>query len=209
MSPDAWGSLLPALLALLLAGASAWLICGGSALKIPRRARPRLRLWTKQGMRQRPGDTTGQPASQTLGHTTGAPEPVPLVLEMCATLLESGLPIRSVLRIIGTNVPGYESLLLISRALDLHVGWDRAWSQGTTRARELEQALRLTRLSGAPAAGLLRSSAVAARKREIRRAEARGAEFGIKLVIPLGLCALPAFIALGVVPVVISLLPQF
>jgi hypothetical protein len=136
-------------------------------------------------------------------------EPVPLVLEMCATLLESGLPIRAVLRIIGANVPGYGSLLRVSRALDLNVGWDRAWGQGTGPAGELEQTLRFTQLSGAPAAALLRSSAAATRKRGVREAEARGAEFGIKLVIPLGLCALPAFIALGVVPVVISLMPHF
>lgn len=136
-------------------------------------------------------------------------EPVPLVLEMCATLLESGLPIRAVLQIIGANVPGYGSLLRVSRALDLNVGWESAWGQGTGPAGELEQTLRFTQLSGAPAAALLRSSAAATRKRAVREAEARGAEFGIKLVVPLGLCALPAFIALGVVPVVLSLMPQF
>lgn len=89
----------------------------------------------------------------------------------------------------------------------MNVDWERAWTQSSTVVRELESTLRFTQLSGAPAAALLRSCAAAARKRGVREAEARGAEFGIKLVVPLGLCALPAFIALGVVPVVISLLP--
>lgn len=177
------------LAAVLLAGTAAWIWISSPA----RSPAPRL------GGRA----TTARPCPEAPA------EPVPLVLEMCATLLESGLPIRAVLQIIGTNVPGYASLLRVSRALDLNVGWNRAWSQGTGPAGELEQALRFTQLSGAPAAALLRSTAAATRKRGVREAEARGAEFGIKLVIPLGLCALPAFIALGVVPVVISLMPHF
>lgn len=187
--------MIPALLAVLLAGAATWLFTGVSTR--PALAEP---------------STDHRRAMRRAPHGTGAEvpaEPVPLVLEMCATLLESGLPIRSVLRIVGTHVPGYGSLLAVTRALELNVGWDRAWSQGTGAAGELEASLRLTRLSGVPAAALLRSSAVAARKRGVRHAEARGAEFGIKLMIPLGLCALPAFICLGVVPVVISLLPEF
>lgn len=132
-----------------------------------------------------------------------------LVLEMCATLLEAGLPVRAVLEIVGGQVPGYAPLARVSRALELNVDWDRAWAQVPAGVLELEPSLRFTQLSGAPAAMLLRSAAAAGRKREVREAEARGAEFGIKLVIPLGLCALPAFVCLGVVPVVISLLPEF
>ncbi|MFL4479609.1 hypothetical protein ACIPUB_15195 [Paeniglutamicibacter sp. ORCA_105] len=177
------------LAAVLLAGAAVWM-----AISAP-------------GGFRVPG--SGGKAATARGRPSPLAEPVPLVLEMCATLLESGLPVRAVLRIIGANVPGYGSLLRVSRAMDLNVGWDRAWSQGTGPAGELEQTLRFTQLSGAPAAALLRSSAAAARKRAVREAEARGAEFGIKLVIPLGVCALPAFIALGVVPVVISLMPHF
>lgn len=203
--------MIPALAAVLLAGAAVWVFLGSPAsarFPFPGRAAAAHR----RGDRGLPPAGPGADADIVADAAVGAPgpgEPVPLVLEMCATLLESGLPIRSVLRIIGTNVPGYCSLLLVSRALDLNVGWDRAWGQGSAMARELEQALRLTRLSGAPAAALLRSTAAAARKRGVREAEARGAEFGIKLVIPLGLCALPSFICLGVVPVVVSLLPQF
>lgn len=203
--------MIPALLAVLLAGAAVWIFTGtGSPSRGPSRVRtpsaPPRRNGTPCPARAAAGPDAGPHAGSG---ADGPAEPLPLVLEMCATLLESGLPIRSVLQIIGTNVPGYASLLLVSRALDLNVGWERAWGQGAGSARELEQALRLTRLSGAPAAALLRSAAAAARKRGVREAEARGAEFGIKLVIPLGLCALPAFICLGVVPVVVSLLPRF
>ncbi|MDO5743843.1 MAG: hypothetical protein Q4P23_05185 [Micrococcaceae bacterium] len=187
--------MIPTLVAVLLAGAAAWLWSGSP---------------TRPALAEPKADHTDRSEPGTSGSCLEEPaEPLPLVLEMCATLLDSGLPIGLVLRILGANVPGYGSLLAVTRALDLNVGWDRAWSQGNGAARELEQPLRLTRLSGVPAAALLRSSAVAARKRGVRQAEARGAEFGIKLMIPLGLCALPAFICLGVVPVVVSLLPEF
>lgn len=136
-------------------------------------------------------------------------EPVALVLEMCATLLETGLPVRTVLEIIGENIPGYDPLIKVARALELNVSWERSWAQMPAHIKELELSLRFTQLSGAPVAKLLRSAAQGERKRQLRETEARGAEFGIKLVIPLGLCALPAFVCLGIVPIVISLLPDF
>jgi pilus assembly protein TadC len=69
-------------------------------------------------------------------------------------------------------------------------------------------ALAFTHLTGAPSAAVLRSSAAFERRAELRRAERRAAELGVRLVVPLGLCALPAFVCLGIVPVVISLLPR-
>ena len=136
-------------------------------------------------------------------------EPIALVLEMSATLLETGLPVRTVLEIIGENIPGYDPLIKVARALELNVSWERSWVQMPAHIQELELSLRFTQLSGAPVAKLLRAAAQGERKRQLRETEARGAEFGIKLVIPLGLCALPAFVCLGIVPIVISLLPDF
>lgn len=135
-------------------------------------------------------------------------EPIALVLEMCATLLETGLPVRAVLEIIGENIPGYQPLIKVARALELNVSWERSWAQMPAHIKELELSLRFSQLSGAPVAKLLRSAAQSERKRQLRETEAKGAEFGIKLVIPLGLCALPAFVCLGIIPIVISLLPE-
>ncbi|PQZ96300.1 type II secretion system protein [Arthrobacter sp. MYb227] len=143
------------------------------------------------------------------GGTVEHLEPLPLVLEMCATLLETGLPVRSVLEVIGEHVPGYKPLTKVARALELNVSWERAWAQLPPNIQALEPSLRFTQMSGAPAAKLLRSAAQTERTRGLRQAEARGSEFGIKLVIPLGLCALPAFVCLGIIPIVISLLPDF
>ena len=46
------------------------------------------------------------------------------------------------------------------------------------------------------------------RRERFRAAEKRAASLSVKLVIPLGLCSLPAFICLGVVPVLLALVPS-
>jgi len=60
--------------------------------------------------------------------------------------------------------------------------------------------LAFARGAGVPAAGLLRHAARAARRRARADAARRAAELGTRLVLPLGLCVLPAFVLLGVVP---------
>lgn len=58
--------------------------------------------------------------------------------------------------------------------------------------------------AGAPVAELLRAEA--ARLRRAARAEgaARAAALGVRLMLPLGVCVLPAFVLLGVVPLIVS-----
>jgi tight adherence protein B len=58
--------------------------------------------------------------------------------------------------------------------------------------------------AGAPVAELLRAEA--ARRRRTARADgaARAAALGVRLMLPLGVCVLPAFVLLGVVPLIVS-----
>ncbi|WAP52356.1 type II secretion system F family protein [Arthrobacter sp. ATA002] len=76
-------------------------------------------------------------------------------------------------------------------------------------AAELRGALTFTATTGAPSAAVLVAAAAQLRRRRAREAERRAAALGVKLVVPLGLCALPAFIVLTVVPLLLSLLPSF
>ena len=64
-------------------------------------------------------------------------------------------------------------------------------------AREV---LALAERAGAPATELLRSAAEEARRVARSDAQARAARLGVLLMLPLGLCVLPAFFAIGVVP---------
>ncbi|MFX4287784.1 type II secretion system F family protein [Janibacter sp. G349] len=58
---------------------------------------------------------------------------------------------------------------------------------------------------GAPSASVLLDAAATLRDTEARRLEAAGGRAAVMLVLPLGLCFLPAFIATAVVPVVVVL----
>jgi len=71
-------------------------------------------------------------------------------------------------------------------------------------SRRLEETVRLAERAGAPLVELLRAEAH--RGRRIARTEAatRGAALGVRLMLPLGLCVLPAFVLLGVAPLLIS-----
>ncbi|WKK70820.1 type II secretion system F family protein [Rathayibacter oskolensis] len=69
-----------------------------------------------------------------------------------------------------------------------------------------EPVLALSSAAGVPAGRLLRSEAALTRVRAAGRARERAARLGVTLMLPLGVCVLPAFLLLGVAPLVISVL---
>ncbi len=71
---------------------------------------------------------------------------------------------------------------------------------------QLEEVLELSRRAGAPAAGLLRSEAAEERRVARSDGERKAARLGVTLMLPLGLCILPAFMLLGVAPLLISVI---
>lgn len=66
--------------------------------------------------------------------------------------------------------------------------------------------LELSRAAGVPAVDLLRASAAAERQRARTDARIRAARLSSGLLLPLGVCTLPAFFLLGVAPMVLSVL---
>lgn len=83
---------------------------------------------------------------------------------------------------------------------------DALEANGTTTvdARAADDVISLAARAGAPVAELLRAEA--ARLRRVARANgsARAAALGVRLMLPLGACVLPAFVLLGVAPLLIS-----
>lgn len=71
---------------------------------------------------------------------------------------------------------------------------------------ETEGILRLSRIAGAPAIDLLRAAAASARHRARTDGRLRAARLGGRLLVPLGVCTLPAFMLLGVGPMLLSVL---
>ncbi|WP_404286471.1 type II secretion system F family protein [Glutamicibacter arilaitensis] len=134
-------------------------------------------------------------------------QPVELILDVSASLLDSGMPIKEILDTLGRCVPQSAQLCTVARCLEMNMEWDKAWHSSPDWLRPLEKALRFAHVTGAPAASLLRNAAALQRRERSQKVARLGAQFGTRLVLPLGACALPAFIALGVVPLIIALLP--
>lgn len=71
---------------------------------------------------------------------------------------------------------------------------------------DTQQVLALSRRAGAPAVDLLRASAADARRRLRTEGRLAAARLGARLLLPLGICTLPAFLLLGVGPMLLSVL---
>lgn len=73
-------------------------------------------------------------------------------------------------------------------------------------AAAIEEVLELSRRAGIPAAALLRSEATESRRTARSAGERRAATLAVTLMLPLGLCILPAFMLLGVAPLLIAVI---
>lgn len=130
-----------------------------------------------------------------------------LVLELLAAQLRAGL---APLAALGTLAEALNSrpLHTVCQRLQMGSGWGSAWSGSAAGTfGELRDALAPAYTGGAPSTALLLSLADAYRLSERRAAERAAGKLSVALVVPLGLCSLPAFICLGIVPILISLLP--
>lgn len=146
--------------------------------------------------------------SEKLASPAGAvPVDTALVLELLAAQLRAGL---APLAALGTLAEALNSrpLHTVCQRLQMGSGWGSAWSVSSAGTfGELRDALAPAYTGGAPSTALLLSLADAHRLSERRAAERAAGKLSVALVVPLGLCSLPAFICLGIVPILISLLP--
>lgn len=136
-----------------------------------------------------------------------APVDTALMLELLAAQLRAGL---APLAALGTLAEALNSrpLRAVCQRLQMGSGWGSAWSGPAAETfGELRDALAPAYTGGAPSTALLLSLADAHRLSERRAAERAAGKLSVALVVPLGLCSLPAFICLGIVPILISLLP--
>ncbi|WP_455116756.1 type II secretion system F family protein [Rothia mucilaginosa] len=149
----------------------------------------------------------GSEAKKPTSPADAAPVDTALVLELLAAQLRAGL---APLAALGTLAEALNSRALhtVSQRLQMGSGWGSAWSGPAAGTfGELRDALAPAYTGGAPSTALLLSLAEAHRLSERRAAERAAGKLSVALVVPLGLCSLPAFICLGIVPILISLLP--
>jgi Flp pilus assembly protein TadB len=135
-----------------------------------------------------------------------------MMLELIGAMLDAGAGLGRSLELIADLVPPElgRQLRPVASALAIGADWETAWRSSSAQASQvlaLRDALTFAALTGAPSAALLHAQAARLRRERNRTAEQRAAALGVQLVMPLGLCSLPAFVCLGVMPVLLGLLP--
>ena len=164
------------------------------------------------------------------GDAAGPPRPeLGIVLELLAVAIGAGSALPRALRVTGAAVggPDGQRLARAGAALELGASWAEAWQVPpdvvAARPRRRGRGARRAAASTARMVGLVRDSLRAAwvdgaapgpllRAAEDRLAHDAAAaaqeaaeRLGVRLVVPLGTCLLPAFVLMGLVPVVVAL----
>lgn len=127
----------------------------------------------------------------------------PLVADLLASCMASGATIQAAVSAVARAIdpPMSEAMAIVERSLA--VGAPDPWSE--LAPSPLARAMQRSTRSGAPLADVLPLIAEELRRDARLRAEAAARSAGVRAVLPLVACFLPAFLLIGVVPVVASL----
>lgn len=132
-----------------------------------------------------------------------------LALDLAAAALRSGQPLAAALQLAAPAADPVtaSSLTRVGRLLQLGADPDEAWRAAASVAElnSLASAARRSAQSGVRLADAFERAAVEIRRTAKANAEARAARVGVWAIAPLGLCFLPAFVCLGIVPVIAGL----
>ncbi|MGK5521100.1 type II secretion system F family protein [Micromonospora sp. URMC 107] len=135
---------------------------------------------------------------------------LPLAADLLAAAMRAGAPVdRSILAVAGAlDGPLADRLAQVGRLLRLGGGPEEAWAPlaAVPGAERLTAAVLRSANSGAALAGALTRLADDLRADRSTTAEAAARRAGVLIVLPLGLCFLPAFILAGLVPVIVAVL---
>lgn len=143
--------------------------------------------------------------------TTGSADPaaVPAAFDLFAACLRAGMPAAAAAGVVAESAPAGFAAALRRGADRLALGADPADAWDAAGDDELladfARAARRSAKSGAPLSDTVAELAVRYRSEAEDRVAAEIERAGVLVSGPLGLCFLPAFVCLGIVPVVIGL----
>ncbi len=130
-----------------------------------------------------------------------------MAADLMAAALSGGSSIPTALtslhRALGEEAEG-SGLDVAARTLLMGGTWAEAWQEVPSRFDPLKESLEPAWADGAAPLQLLARTAAGIRERRVRTAREAAAELGTRLVLPLGICFLPAFVLVGIVPVIAS-----
>lgn len=135
---------------------------------------------------------------------TSAVDDLAFDLDLVAVCLQAGLPVDRALdhavRASGDR-SGFDHIARSAR-----LGLDGDAGGESPELASVLAVIRFSSRTGVALAPLLQAHADELRRSEHRRRQIAAARLGVMLVMPLGVCVLPAFVLLGVVPVLLTLL---
>jgi pilus assembly protein TadC len=135
---------------------------------------------------------------------------LPFVADLLAAALRAGLPTDRAVAVVADAVDGpvAQRLARVSRSLGLGLIPAQAWlpMADLPAGARLAAAVVRSADSGSALAAAFTRLADDRRARRITDAEAASHRAGVLIVLPLGLCFLPAFVFAGIVPVIVAVL---
>jgi Flp pilus assembly protein TadB len=189
----------PVLLAAVVAGCGVWAVVGGlvgvllgigCVVVIPRATR-RLESRTTRAQREQ------------------LERQAPLLADLVGAILASGAPMRVALVAAGEAIgePSAGAIRPVVAAIDLGADPATAWGavSGVAALDPIAAAVIRSAESGAPTSTVLARIAEDMRRDRHSAVEVAARAAGVRAVAPLAACFLPAFLLMGVVPVVASL----
>jgi pilus assembly protein TadC len=135
---------------------------------------------------------------------------LPYLVDLIAAGLRTGLPTQRAVRVVADAASGPVAarLATVARSLALGVPPARAWAALTDLPGGDRMVSAATRSadSGAALAAAFERLADDQRSGRTATADAAARRAGVLIVLPLGLCFLPAFVFAGVLPVIVAVL---
>jgi pilus assembly protein TadC len=180
--------------ALVLPLSAGWLVVAAPWIAAQAAARARLRGLAVR----RPGAEVTAP---------GGPIEIGVLLELLAAAVRAGTSVPRALEAVGHAVEGPDGAALhrAGAALVLGAGWAEAWASAPPRLAAVRTALRPAWEQGAAPGEALRAAGEQLRSEQQAAARQAAARLAVHLVLPLGVCFLPAFLLIGLLPVLLSL----
>lgn len=190
----------PAVLAALLPAGAAlgWAVAGTAGAATGAVAGAAALLMLRRGARSRPGTADA-------GDLAAA-------WDLLATCLAAGLTVPDAVAAASRRLPGAagDTVRRVSGLLALGADPGQAWSVAAASPdlAGVARAAGRSATTGSALGRAARSEAARLRGELTDRAEERAQRAAVRITAPLGLCFLPAFLVLGIVPVVIGLAGQ-
>ncbi|QEU11206.1 type II secretion system F family protein [Dermabacter vaginalis] len=131
-----------------------------------------------------------------------------IVIDLIASVVHSGIPLSSACMRIGEaleNTPPGPALLEAGRALARGMPPEGALSTLEGDLAVLTSAAGLSHATGARLAPILSAVTRDRRRARVREVDEASAKLAVRLVLPTGITILPAFVLLGIVPIITDL----